>query len=204
MNKNYDELSSEEKEALIELCKDDPATFIETVLGIELLEYQKVYVRETFEALKKQDKFDWRAHYFGEPYKCKVCGGTFAKLITDRPLIEYEKILINNHADWRDKISRTAIAMRVSDEDVIEAIKAIDSSIGLHTSQVVYDELQKLSPTYLKDMFDNDNEDSKPGMTDAEIRKRLKYTRNPMEIKQLNRMLSRKCRGKYKDDRLDW
>lgn len=76
MNKNYDELSSEEKEALIELCKDDPATFIETVLGIELLEYQKVYVRETFEALKKQDKFDWRAHYFGEPYKCKVCGGT--------------------------------------------------------------------------------------------------------------------------------
>lgn len=128
----------------------------------------------------------------------------FAKLITDRPLIEYGKILINNHADWRDKISRTAIAMRVSDEDVIEAIKAIDSSIGLHTSQAVHDELQKLSPTYLKDMFDNDNEDSKPGMTDAEIRKRLKYTRNPMEIKQLNGMLSRKCRGKYKDDRLDW
>ena len=63
MNKNYDELSSEEKEASIELCKDDPATFIETVLGIELLEYQKVYVRETFEVLKKQDKFDWRARY---------------------------------------------------------------------------------------------------------------------------------------------
>ena len=68
MNKNYDELSSEEKEALIELCKDDPATFIEIVLGIELLEYQKVYVRETFEVLKKQDKFDWRARYFGERY----------------------------------------------------------------------------------------------------------------------------------------
>ena len=58
MNKNYDELSIEEKEALIELCKDDPAMFIETVLDIKLLEYQKIYVRETFKAIKKQDKFD--------------------------------------------------------------------------------------------------------------------------------------------------
>ena len=76
MSKKYDELYLEEKEALIELCKEDPAAFIETALGIELLEFQKVYIRKTFEALKKQDKPDWRPQYLGEPYKCKLCNGT--------------------------------------------------------------------------------------------------------------------------------
>lgn len=76
MNKNYDELSVEEKEALIDICKEDPVIFIETVLGLKLLEYQKVYVRETFKALNKQNKFDWKHQYFGEPYKCKICNGT--------------------------------------------------------------------------------------------------------------------------------
>ena len=51
-------LSDEEKAALIEMCKEDPVVFIETVCGMELLEYQKVFMRETFKALRKQDRLD--------------------------------------------------------------------------------------------------------------------------------------------------
>ena len=51
-------LSDEEKAALIEMCKEDPVIFIETVCGMELLEYQKIIVRETFKTLKKQDRLD--------------------------------------------------------------------------------------------------------------------------------------------------
>ena len=51
-------LSDEEKAALIEMCKEDPVVFIETVCGVELLEYQKVFMRETFKALRKQDRLD--------------------------------------------------------------------------------------------------------------------------------------------------
>ena len=67
MSKNYEDLSIEEKQTLIEICKEDPVIFLETVLGMELLEWQKVYVRETFKALKKQDKPDWR-QFLGEPF----------------------------------------------------------------------------------------------------------------------------------------
>ena len=51
-------LSDEKKAALIEMCKEDPVVFIETVCGVELLEYQKVFMRETFKALRKQDRLD--------------------------------------------------------------------------------------------------------------------------------------------------
>lgn len=51
-------LSDEEKAALIEMCKEDPVVFIETVCGMELLEYQKIIVRGTFKALRKQDRLD--------------------------------------------------------------------------------------------------------------------------------------------------
>ena len=51
-------LSDEEKAALIEMCKEDPVVFIETVCGMELLECQKIIVRETFKTLKKQDRLD--------------------------------------------------------------------------------------------------------------------------------------------------
>ena len=51
-------LSDEKKAALIEMCKEDPEVFIETVCGVELLEYQKVFMRETFKALRKQDRLD--------------------------------------------------------------------------------------------------------------------------------------------------
>lgn len=51
-------LSDEEKAALVEMCKEDPVVFIETVCGVELLEYQKVFMRETFKALRKQDRLD--------------------------------------------------------------------------------------------------------------------------------------------------
>ena len=51
-------LSDEKKAALIEMCKEDPVVFIETVCCVELLEYQKVFMRETFKALRKQDRLD--------------------------------------------------------------------------------------------------------------------------------------------------
>lgn len=76
MNKNYDELSIEEKEALIDICKEDPVIFFETVLKLKLLESQKVYIREIFKSLNKQNNLDFGQQYFGEPYKCKMCNGT--------------------------------------------------------------------------------------------------------------------------------
>ena len=54
MDKIYEDLSIEEKRALIEACKEDPVIFLETILKTELLEYQKVYVREVFKALKSR------------------------------------------------------------------------------------------------------------------------------------------------------
>ena len=51
--KKYEDLSEEEKQALIETCKEDPVIFIETVLGHELFNYQKVYVREVFKSCRK-------------------------------------------------------------------------------------------------------------------------------------------------------
>ena len=40
------------------MCKEDPVVFIETVCGMELLEYQKIIVRGAFTALRKQDRLD--------------------------------------------------------------------------------------------------------------------------------------------------
>ena len=54
----WNNLSEEEKTALIDICKEDPVVFIETVCGMELLEYQKIIVRGTFKALRKQDRLD--------------------------------------------------------------------------------------------------------------------------------------------------
>lgn len=54
----WNSLSDEEKAALIEMCKEDPVVFIETVCGMELMEYQKIIVRGTFKALRKQDRLD--------------------------------------------------------------------------------------------------------------------------------------------------
>lgn len=49
----YDSLSKEEKKAFVELCKEDPAVFVERVVVVKLKEYQKVYIRETFKRLLK-------------------------------------------------------------------------------------------------------------------------------------------------------
>lgn len=55
---DWNSLSEEEKTALIDICKEDPVVFIETVCGMELLECQKIIVRGTFKALRKQDRLD--------------------------------------------------------------------------------------------------------------------------------------------------
>ena len=52
----YNNLSNEEKAALLDICKEDPVVFIETVCGVELLEYQKIVLRETFKNLNKSDR----------------------------------------------------------------------------------------------------------------------------------------------------
>ena len=82
--KKYEDLSEEEKQALIETCKEDPVIFIETILGHKLFTYQKVYVREVFKALKKQDEPDFRVQCLNKPVDdlaktdCPVCGSTFS------------------------------------------------------------------------------------------------------------------------------
>lgn len=81
--RKYEDLSEEEKQALIETCKEDPVIFLETVLGHKLFNYQKVYVREVFKALKKQDEPDFRMQCLNKPVKplgkidCPVCGFVF-------------------------------------------------------------------------------------------------------------------------------
>ena len=73
---SYKDLSEEERSSLIDICKEDPVIFLEYVLDIKLLDYQKLYVREVFKACRKQDKQDFRMQILGEPNKCKICGGT--------------------------------------------------------------------------------------------------------------------------------
>lgn len=81
--KKYEDLSEEEKQALIETCKEDPVIFIETILGHKLFTYQKVYVREVFKALKKQDEPDFRVQCLNKPVEslgkidCPRCGTVF-------------------------------------------------------------------------------------------------------------------------------
>lgn len=58
---------------MIETCKEDPVIFIETILGHKLFTYQKVYVREVFKALKKQDK---PVEILGK-IDCPRCGTVF-------------------------------------------------------------------------------------------------------------------------------
>lgn len=48
---------------MIDMCKEDPVVFIETVCGIKMMEYQKVLARETFKTLKRPDKYE---KIFGE------------------------------------------------------------------------------------------------------------------------------------------
>lgn len=68
---------------MIETCKEDPVIFIETILGHELFTYQKVYVREVFKALKKQEESDFRVQCLNKPVDdlvktdCSVCGSMF-------------------------------------------------------------------------------------------------------------------------------
>ena len=75
----YDSLPKEEKKAFVELCKEDPAVFVEQVLGINLKEYQKVYIRETFKRASKEKADDvWRMSFQQEPIepRCKHCNNT--------------------------------------------------------------------------------------------------------------------------------
>lgn len=73
----YDSLSEEEKKAFVELCKEDPAVFIERVVGINLKEYQKVYIRETFKKLLKEKNDILRLQFQQEPVepRCIHCNG---------------------------------------------------------------------------------------------------------------------------------
>lgn len=69
----YEELSYEEKESLIELCKEDPVIFLERVCGISsLYEYQKEYIRRVFREIQKQKYMaDVTTHYLGKPVSLK-------------------------------------------------------------------------------------------------------------------------------------
>lgn len=71
----YEDLSDEEKEAVIELYKEDPVMFIERVCGISLLEYQREYIRRVYRDIQKQKSMDviTTAHYLGEPVKNNYC-----------------------------------------------------------------------------------------------------------------------------------
>ena len=81
--KKYEDLSEEEKQALIETCKEDPVIFIETVLGHELFDYQKVYIREVFKACRKLEEPDSLTKHLNMPVDdfvntdCSVCGSKF-------------------------------------------------------------------------------------------------------------------------------
>ena len=82
--KKYEDLSEEEKQTLIETCKEDPVIFIETILGHELFTYQKVYVREVFKACRKLEEPDFLTKHLNMPVDelattdCPVCGSVFS------------------------------------------------------------------------------------------------------------------------------
>ena len=71
----YEELSDEEKEAVIELYKEDPVMFMERVCGISLLEYQREYIRRVYRDIQKQKSMDDNitAQYLGKPVKNNYC-----------------------------------------------------------------------------------------------------------------------------------
>ena len=82
--KRYEDLSEEEKQALIKTCKEDPVIFIETVLERKLFDYQKVYIREMFKACIKPESHDFRAKFLNKPVDelatidCPVCESVFS------------------------------------------------------------------------------------------------------------------------------
>lgn len=71
----YEELSDEEKEAVIELYKEDPVMFMERVCDISLLEYQREYIRRVYRDIQKQKSMDDNitAQYLGKPVKNNYC-----------------------------------------------------------------------------------------------------------------------------------
>ena len=71
----YEELSDEEKEAVIELYKEDPVMFMERVCNISLLEYQREYIRRVYRDIQKQKSMDDNitAQYLGKPVKNNYC-----------------------------------------------------------------------------------------------------------------------------------
>ncbi len=74
--------------------------------------------------------------------------------------------------------------------NVVEGfIKAMPTMPSIDPS--AFDELSELYERPYKPDPDNT-----PHLTDSQIRKQLKYEKNPMRIKQLNKMLSRKKRRK--------
>lgn len=68
---DYNNLSEEEKRALIELCKEDPVIFIETVCNIKLFEYQKKFIHKILNEYKNRDKPDFRRELLGKPVYSK-------------------------------------------------------------------------------------------------------------------------------------
>lgn len=69
--------------AFVELCEEDPVMFLEKFLNIELLGYQKVYIREVFKSLKEKQNADmWMRIFQQEPInpKCGYCKDVGTKL----------------------------------------------------------------------------------------------------------------------------
>lgn len=90
MNKKYDELSNEEKMALIEICKKDFIIFVETILNVELTDAQKILLREIYKSSKKQDKPNYTCQVLCEPVH-KTYGKSTGLVMMDKLLMDEMK-----------------------------------------------------------------------------------------------------------------
>lgn len=91
-----------------------------------------------------------------------------------------------------DDLTRYSISLHIDLEDCMAAIERLSETMRINSeatrlSALIFDDspISKLS-VYC------DTSDDAPNLTDSQIRKMLKYEKNPMRIKQLNQMLSGK------------
>lgn len=90
-----------------------------------------------------------------------------------------------------DDLTRYSISLDIDLENCMAAIERLSETMRINSEAtrlpaLIFDTpISKLSEYY-------DTSDDTPNLTDSQIRKMLKYEKNPMRIKQLNQMLSGK------------
>lgn len=90
-----------------------------------------------------------------------------------------------------DDLTRYSISLNIDLEDCMATIERLSETMRINSEATRLPALIFGTPISKLSEF-CDTSDDTPNLTDSQIRKMLKYEKNPMRIKQLNQMLSGK------------